>query len=859
MSNLLPIRFQADIMWICLAIIGLFVLVIMLKAYWQLQRWLWLKRRPMAYLELIPPSSADSSPEATQRLFNVLHGLRQARPLRDMILRRNTVMALEIVATREDGIRFLVKVPANDAVALQQSITAYLPEIRITGVNNELHPITATSRIVSFRQSGHFAFPLQSQKAIQEHDPVSFITSAMTHLKSGEQFIYQLVVAPVEPPEVLGLTTKILRNEDLLGHLGKSHGRIMNAVFYSCNVMLFALLDGISNVTAPSYSSKTSQNFNNDRLQVAKRLKPARSITQFEQQLVSLTHNKLSQPLFQVDIRLMVNVGDKTDARRRVQTVKAALASFAMPKYQSLQSRRQPLLPALKRYEQRLVSQGLPPLSGKKSSILSTSELAALYHVPSAAMTRTENMVTSLSKTLAAPLSLKDGKSRDVILGKNIHHGTSTDIGLTAAERERHVYIIGGTGNGKTTMLQHAIVEDMQNGKGLAVVDPHGDMAETILRHVPEDRMKDVIYFNPDDLLYPIGLNLLEIKPGLTGTDLLREKDLITESVISVFRKIFSDDDTGGHRIEYVLRNTIQTALTVEGATLFTIFNLLNDPKYRKKITSKLDNPDLVNFWKNEIGKAGEFQRIKMVQGITSKIGRFLFSASAKQILEQPKSTIDFDEILDTGKILICNVSKGLLGEDTSELFGITILAKLQLASLRRARIKQTERQPFYLYVDEFQNFATDSFVQMLSEARKYKLFMLMAEQSTSQQKDQQMVSIILANVGTVICFRTGNPQDEQLLLPLFAPYIGVGEIANLPSFNYFAKLSGVSAQEPLSGRTLLLEDKGSSEIALKVVELSREQYSKNIPEEPEKPTPLPEVVPTTRPGNLYGVNPDQA
>jgi len=214
----------------------------------------------------------------------------------------------------------------------------------------------------------------------------------------------------------------------------------------------------------------------------------------------------------------------------------------------------------------------------------------------------------------------------------------------------------------------------------------------------------------------------------------------------------------------------------------------LNDPKYRKKIIKTLENEDLKNFWKNELGKAGEFQRVKMAAGITAKIGRFLFSASAKQILEQPRSTIDFDDIINSSKILICNFSKGLLGEDTSELFGITVLAKLQLASLRRARIQQTERQPFYLYVDEFQNFATASFVRMLSESRKYKLFMTMAEQSTSQQKDQQMVNIILANVGTVICFRTGNPQDERLLLPLFSPYIEAGEISNLSAFNFYAR-----------------------------------------------------------------------
>lgn len=344
-----------------------------------------------------------------------------------------------------------------------------------------------------------------------------------------------------------------------------------------------------------------------------------------------------------------------------------------------------------------------------------------MYHFPSSRISKTDNLITSLSRTLPAPVTLKQNRQLDVILGESIHHGTVTSIGLTEHERQRHLYIIGGTGNGKTTMLQYQIVQDIQGGKGIAVIDPHGDMAETLLTHIPEGRMQDVIYFNPDDLEYPIGLNLLELTPGLTGNELLREKDIITESVISVFRKIFSEEDTGGHRIEYVLRNAIQTqtALTVENATLFTVFDLLNDTKYRRAVIKTLDDKNLINFWKNELGKAGDMQKVKMAAGITAKTGRFLFSASARQILEQPKLTIDFDDIINNGKILICNFSKGLIGEDTSELFGITILAKLQLASLRRARIAQADRRPFYLYVDEFQNFATTSFVQMLSEARK--------------------------------------------------------------------------------------------------------------------------------------------
>jgi DNA helicase HerA-like ATPase len=459
--------------------------------------------------------------------------------------------------------------------------------------------------------------------------------------------------------------------------------------------------------------------------------------------------------------------------------------------------------------------------------------------------------VKSLSKTLPAPISLKGAHKLDILIGENVHQSTVTPIGLTEAERERHLYIIGGTGNGKTTMILYQIVQDIQNGKGIAVVDPHGDLAEKILRYIPEERIKDVIYMNPDDLAHPIGLNLLELTPGLTGNDLLREKDIVTESTVSVLRKIFSEDDTGGHRIEYILRNAIQTALTLEDPTLFTIFKLLNDAKFRRKVTSSLEDENLRDFWKNELGKAGEFQRVKMAAGITAKIGRFLFSASARAVLEQPKSTINFEDILAERKILICNFSKGLLGDDTSTLFGTTMLAKLQTASLRRARIKADNRVPFYLYVDEFQNFATMSFVQMLSEARKYKLFLTMAEQSTSQQDQQRLVDIILANVGTVVVFRSGSPADERLVLPLFSPYIEQGEIANLPSFNFYARIAAVNSQEPMSGMTVLLENAGSEDIASEVVASSRKLYTKQL-EEPKPIEQRPEVTAKKRPTSKH-------
>ncbi len=782
-----------------------------------------LKRHEMVWLEITPPASIAKTPEATEQLFSVIHSMRSVRTVKERVLRRSPVMSFEITSSKEEGVRYLIQTEKSRSDTLQKAIAAYIPYARVKEIERDNDK---SDEVVEFTETSHYILPLTLTEAFAQHDPLSYVTAAMTKLSSGNQVTLQLVIRPIRLRGTSGLAHKILRNEDILS---SARSRVPLWMQRLSNILL-NMLWGTTDLASEAYhgtaygtyKTKSNDQESAHKSQVLKGQKPARSLSTFEQEIMASMHKKVTQPLFQVNLRILAR-GDQ--AKRHVNELRVALGGYSVPLYQSLKAK--PRLPIVHAYRHKLADARLPSLTHQNGLVLSASELAGFYHFPPSTISRTDNLITSLSRTLPAPVSLQSGKKLSVIIGENHHHGIVTSIGLTEQERERHEYIIGGTGNGKTTLLQYQIVQDMKNNKGVAIIDPHGDMAEAMLRHVLPERINDVIYFNPDDLEYPIGLNLLELTPGLTGNELLREKDIITESVISVFRKIFSDEDTGGHRIEYVLRNAVQTALTVENATLFTVFDLINDPKYRKNIVKTLEDKNLVNFWKNELGKAGDMQKVKMAAGITAKIGRFLFSASARQILEQPKSTIDFDDIINNGKILICNFSKGLIGEDTSELFGITVLAKLQLASLRRARLEQAERRPFYLYVDEFQNFATTSFVQMLSEARKYKLFLTMAEQSTSQQDDQQMVSIILANVGTVICFRTGNPQDEQKLLPLFSPYIEQGEISNLPAFNFYAKLSAVRTQEPLSGQTLLLNDEGSGKIRDAVVKHSHEAFAK--------------------------------
>lgn len=780
----------------------------------------YLSHRDMVWLEITPPSNIAKTPQATEQLFSVLHGARAARHLKEMLYNRSPVMSFEIASTRNDGIRYLLQVERSRSANVQKTVTSYIPDSKVKEIKRQS---TDVDSVIEFQEVGHYVLPLTLTSIFEQHDPLGYVTGAMTQLADDEEITLQLVATPVRLREADSLSHKILGNENILQQVSNKHFSLLGQFANMTSSLASGVIDAAGDVYMDSHSRRNEAYSRVGQTRTTTHDRPSRVLSAFELELMETMHQKVTQPLFQVNMRVLVK---SPEASVHISALRSALDGYSVPPYQALKTKIN--FPVVKALRRRAAIRRMPSIMRRSTVILAASELASLYHFPSSQVSKTDNLITSLSRTLPAPISLKQNKRFEVILGENEHHGVTTPIGLTEQERERHEYIIGGTGSGKTTMLQYEIVQDIQSGKGVAVVDPHGDMAETLLRYVPSERVKDVIYFNPDDLTYPIGLNLLELDEKLEGDELLREKDLITETVVSVFRKIFSDDDSGGHRIEYMLRNAVQTALTQEKATLFTVYDLINDPTYRKKVVATLTDENLKHFWRNEFGKAGGMQQVKMVAGITAKIGRFLFSVSAKRILEQEKSTIDFDDIIASSKILICNFSKGLLGEDTSELLGIMAIAKLQLASLRRVRIQQSERTPYYLYVDEFQNFATMSFVQMLSESRKYKLFLTMAEQSTSQQDDQRMVNIILANVGTVVCFRTGNPADEQALLQMFSPYIEQGEIANLPTFNYYIRIAAIQSQEPLSGRTLLLNDKDISDISVReaIIDSSRKNYA---------------------------------
>jgi len=402
---------------------------------------------------------------------------------------------------------------------------------------------------------------------------------------------------------------------------------------------------------------------------------------------------------------------------------------------------------------------------------------------------------------------------------KTDFRGGDKTFGIKRNDRRYHTYVIGKTGTGKTTLLLNTILSDIFSGEGLAVMDPHGDLAEVILDYIPKHRINDVVYFNPGDIEYPISLNILE--------DTEPERwHIIVSGLISVFRKIWKD--FWGPRLEHILRNSILALLEYpEKTTLLAIQRMLYDPKYRERIVEKIDDPIVKAFWQKEF--AGYHARLKSeaISPIQNKIGQFLATPFIRNIVGQTKTSIDFRKVMDQGKILICNLSKGRLGEENSSLLGSLIVTKLQLAAMERIDMPEGSRKDFYLYVDEFQNFvSTEIFSHILSEARKYRLNLIMAHQYISQL-DDRVREAVFGNVGTMISFRIGN-SDAELLQDIFRPVFKQDDFMNLDRYMIYLRLAidGKSSR-PFSARTLPpFHGFDFQDSRRKVIRASRQRYA---------------------------------
>lgn len=408
--------------------------------------------------------------------------------------------------------------------------------------------------------------------------------------------------------------------------------------------------------------------------------------------------------------------------------------------------------------------------------------------------------------------------AREVVhFGKTNFRNAETTFGIRTDDRRRHMYIIGKTGMGKSTLLENMIIQDIRRGHGLAVADPHGDLVETVLDFIPSYRINDVVYFNPSDIEYPIAFNILE------SVDEPHERNLVASGLVAVFKKMWAD--SWGPRLEYLLRNAILALLDYPGATLLGVTRMMVDKEFRKKVVAKIKDPVVKAFWLDEYSKYSTQFQVEAISPIQNKVGQFLSMSMIRNIIGQSKSSIDIRDIMDNKKILLLNLSKGRMGEDASALLGATMITKIQLAAMSRVDTAEEDRQDFYLYVDEFQNFATDSFANILSEARKYRLNLIMAHQYV-EQLSEVVTPAVFGNVGTLITYRIGAT-DAEFLAKEYMPTFNETDLVNLAKYDFYLKLmiNGMTS-DPFSATGLLPITAGHREgHREKIIAVSRERY----------------------------------
>ncbi len=407
---------------------------------------------------------------------------------------------------------------------------------------------------------------------------------------------------------------------------------------------------------------------------------------------------------------------------------------------------------------------------------------------------------------------------RDIaVFAQTTFRNEARRFGIKTDDRRRHMYLIGKTGMGKSTILENMIVDDIRAGHGVAIVDPHGDLAEKIIEYIPTERIKDVVYFNPSDQDYPIAFNIVEqVEPHL--------RHLVASGLIGVFQKLWAD--SWGPRLEYILRNAILAILDFPGSTILGVVRMLSDKNYRKRVVANIKDPVVKAFWEKEFAGYADKFASEAVSPIQNKVGQFLSSSLMRNIIGQVKSSIDIRDVMDSGKILIMNLSKGRIGEDNSALLGAMMITKIQLAAMSRVDIPEKERRDFYLYIDEFQNFSTDSFANILSEARKYRLNLILAHQYI-EQLSEKVKPAVFGNVGTMVVFRVGAADAEELVKE-FTPTFTEEDIVNLPKYEMYLKLmiDGV-ASSPFSAKGLppLREDEKTGNVE-RVIAETRSKYA---------------------------------
>ncbi len=525
--------------------------------------------------------------------------------------------------------------------------------------------------------------------------------------------------------------------------------------------------------------------------------------------------NKCSKAGFNTVIRVMVSAKTDADAKVHLDNIKSTFTQFN-GEYNGfsgakIRMKKQFLVDFIYRYL---------PIWGKPS-VLNTDELATLFHMPNKTV-ETPGIFWVNAKRAPAPAQIP---SSGLHLGKSVYRGTTKEVYISDDDRRRHVYIIGKTGTGKTQELTYMIMQDIRAGHGVAFIDPHGDAVEEILSMIPPERAEDVIYFNPADSERPLGMNMLEAHTE-------QEKHFVATYIIGLMYKLYDPHKTGiiGPRFEHAIRNAMLTVMSEPGATFIEVVRVLTDAKFVQELLPKVDDPVVRRYWTDQIAQTSDFHKSEVLDYIVSKFGRFVTNRMMRNIIGQSKSAFDIRDIMDNRKILLVNLSKGRISEENSNFLGLVLVPKILVAAMSRQDVPEDQRPDFFLYVDEFQNFATETFADILAEARKYHLNLIVANQFIGQI-EEEVKNAIFGNVGTVISFRVGVT-DANYLQHEYTPVFNETDLINVERFQAYVKT--IVRNEPVppfsldTTRDLSKIDK-DPRISEMIKQLSRLRYGRDV------------------------------
>ncbi len=689
-----------------------------------------------------------------------------------------------------EEIHFYAAVPRNFEQSFEKQLHAIFPSAEIERVKdyNVFNP-HGFSAGAFLKVKENMVLPIKTYQSL-ETDPLNSLIASLSKLeKEGEGAAVQILIRPSHNSEVSSLAGKAAK-EMQGGHDFRT---------------------ALSRAKNPPTKEELQKEKENSPL--------SRNVTPYDGEIIKAIQTKVSRKLFDVNINLVASAGSAERAERLLEDIAGSFTQYSAQEMNSL---------AVNKVKARFLNRLLFNFSfrifeGSHAFILSTEEVASLYHFPLASTSAPK--VKFLKSKMAEPSPNLPGEG--VVIGKTAFRGEEKLVRMQVPDRERHLYVIGQTGTGKSTLMKAMLRQDIESGQGICLIDPHGEFAEFALSVVPKNRMDDVIYFDPGDVERPMGLNMLEIDPKHP-----EQKTRVIDELFAIFDKLYNLKETGGPMFEKYFKNSAYLLLDDyehDVPTLADISRVLVNSAYRADKLSREKNPLVKEFWELEAAKAGgEASLANMAPYISSKVTSFVFNEFLRPIINQKKSAFNFREVMDGQKILIINLSKGRIGDLNANLLGMVIVGKLLMAALSRVDIAESSRKDFYLYIDEFQNFTTDSIGIILSEARKYRLDLVIAHQFIKQLKDS-IRDAVFGNVGSMVSFRVG-PDDAEFLKNKFAPVFSPQDLMNIDNLNaYVNLLINGQTTRPFNIKldTAGVFNAGSPETAESVKQYSRLKYGR--------------------------------